>query len=1190
MFRLHKTKPAKSGERIDFKFSQFKVVQVPKGWDKLFVSIVSVETGKTIAKCSKSSVKNGNCNWTDTVSESIWIDSHSFKELQDCPYKLLVAMGSARSGILGEALINMATYMSASDSVLLSFPLKKCNHGTILQFKVQCLTPRTNLRNNELEGINSNKQEPNSDSKIPEMKSEESDNSIEKSSRSYSSKDLGSIIHQEDQETKESIFPTSDSQHSYNSEETNSMEKEEPINSENSELPRNSNADNDSHSSFKSRITHSDSLSQDDVAATPSLKFSGSSRSLLEAAEVTIEELQGEAKMWERNSRKLMLDLELLRKEYSEQSKNQLDLSVELSEASAERDGLQKEVEQLKLFLEKSTEKPESFQDSEFKDKGKDYVIEELRNEIKFQKESNASLILQLNRTQDSNVELVSVLQELEETIEKQKAEMKNLVKNQESEQLLQAKVQELEIQSLKAKLSELESVDESTRNLMEEYESLKAKMQELERDCQELTDENLELLVMLKEMKNRPAEGVVCSSISTFEASEYGSVIRDLEEKIREKVQKEIENDQNLSVQEFQNLKLELEHKVTELSETLNDKRGVIERLEGEISSVRKEKIQIEEKIEILIRENEIATKCINENGKWELEIHVSELEQENEELSACISVMEAQIRNLTDDRYSLESELENYKSNAGILQDEITRLQKEIETEKENAKLELEANSESHMEECRLLQESNEELKIRKVELEEQCNQFETKLSESHRTLTDYAKKVDQLEQNICSLLEQSASKERSLSSELHLLQNGNEEQNKKLGVLNQMYADKMIRVENLQQEIEDLTMQLSAARDEKERVMSGTASEISDLQAKLSKLELDINRIHIESNTKIQDLTDELVSSKEHQEILKADNGKMSKISENYKSREERMKTSLNDLELKLTVSDYERQQLMEECTELKAQLLKMEFLADEVKDLKSELKKIKSEKEKLEASLNLKSEECTELTTGKNLCIEKIIELQKTVSELEDCRQDKVSIEEKLQKLENELIEKEALCEQDAEVKNEMNRIKRINKQLQQQNQQLEEEKQKCRTRTQSLEEELIVAKEKQRSLQRESRTMNSYSNSPSNQHQRELLEDELSKSMEANNNAYKAHAKRLSSEGRKGWTGSPRKSKPDNEFVPKEKFERTKSSLEAELKDIRERYLDMSLKYAEVEGQKEELVMKLKTSNSGKRWF
>lgn len=49
---------------------------------------------------------------------------------------------------------------------------------------------------------------------------------------------------------------------------------------------------------------------------------------------------------------------------------------------------------------------------------------------------------------------------------------------------------------------------------------------------------------------------------------------------------------------------------------------------------------------------------------------------------------------------------------------------------------------------------------------------------------------------------------------------------------------------------------------------------------------------------------------------------------------------------------------------------------------------------------------------------------------------------------------------------------------------------------------------------------------------------------------------------------------------------------SKTILEAELRELRERYSMMSLKYAEVEAQREELVMKLRTTsrNSSKRWF
>lgn len=68
------------------------------------------------------------------------------------------------------------------------------------------------------------------------------------------------------------------------------------------------------------------------------------------------------------------------------------------------------------------------------------------------------------------------------------------------------------------------------------------------------------------------------------------------------------------------------------------------------------------------------------------------------------------------------------------------------------------------------------------------------------------------------------------------------------------------------------------------------------------------------------------------------------------------------------------------------------------------------------------------------------------------------------------------------------------------------------------------------------------------------------------------------------------SSSHKKSTVDGGSVPKERYERTKSSLETELRDLRERYLEMSLKYAEVESEREDLVMKLKANRSGKRWF
>lgn len=77
--------------------------------------------------------------------------------------------------------------------------------------------------------------------------------------------------------------------------------------------------------------------------------------------------------------------------------------------------------------------------------------------------------------------------------------------------------------------------------------------------------------------------------------------------------------------------------------------------------------------------------------------------------------------------------------------------------------------------------------------------------------------------------------------------------------------------------------------------------------------------------------------------------------------------------------------------------------------------------------------------------------------------------------------------------------------------------------------------------------------------------------------------------RLKSKGRNSLSSVHGKSKVEGEVVTKEKFEKTKSSLEMELKDLRDRYLEMSLKYAEVEAERGDLVMQLKTNSERKRF-
>ncbi|XP_026414640.1 myosin heavy chain, fast skeletal muscle-like [Papaver somniferum] len=1543
MFRLHRHKSEKSGEKIDFKFSHFNALQVPKGWDKILVSMVSVETGKTIAKSSKALVRSGKCQWAETLTESIWVALDTSKELEESLLKLVVSMGSSRSGILGETIVNLSNYTSSKSSVPISLPLKKCDHGTVLQFKLQCLTPRATLRKPKLLPNTSNVDSTNEEYDDMDNKSDTSDSTYTRSIGSSSSNHLASNSHPVEFDSRNPSFSASGSRHSSDSIEGSldriNFSPRNNLNGDNLtgahesfgsprnpiygsgavDLPRSSNSSFNSKSGSNPQSRRQELVrNSSDALGSSSLRDAASPKDLLEAAEDTIEELLAEARMWERNARKVMVDLETLRKESADQSRNHANLDMELSAANAECDGLKKEIQQLKIMMEEM--KKESMAgNSNLHADGVTGIQKELEAEIKFHKESSAAMSLQLQKTQESNLELVSILQELEETVEKQKTELDSLsdIKTkagdmdnsgveessnvpiqlqeldrshkemQASMKLLEVKLEdknkELEMEqnlrkrnlldieaesaklsakdkeiiNLEAKISDLLSAQGSQEmmafgggNSNQEVEMLREKVQELEKDCNELTDENLELLYKLKDSKKdlQPGADSIASepeadllrsqvhqleqeleqkhsqfdvaaenfksqlvglqskcadleiqlqsfqkkahdldtqlsetelkgkdheleittlkqqlqqyqdeeekgeipieklespssteSIEIFQElyqqlhlalaqvkkpwcnissnvsieyednmnqdpkfvdltsqKEQGEAILNrvadlnklLEEKIKEyEVQYQHSeavrglkdasvNEAPVNPEEYKSLEMDLTAKVEEI-ETL---RRCQTELEAQISNLEKEKCQLVENLETLSRENSITSKCLDEvrndmmvlsssldshvaanklleknsleleSGKHELELHLSELEEENVQLSERISGLEAQLRYLTDEKESGRLELENSKSLAMDLRTEIGRLEAEMETQKvelkqklhdmqkrwseaqeeceylKKANPKLQATAESLIEESSTNQRLNRELKKQKLELHERCTELEAELRESRRSFSDCCQKVEILEAAYAAMHVDIASKEKFLSAELDAILHENKENKEKLIVedrlLNQRYSEKVVEVENLQREVSHLTEQIGATHDEREKIASNAVLEVSSLRVEKAKLESalqeaqanaklseeELRNLQLESRTRDQELISELATSKRNQELLMADHEKIQRSLDSVRSSEEKFKSAVIELERKLSASEYETQQQMQEVVSLKVQLERISHLQDEVLSLKNTLNEIMFEKSKVEAQLQSLTGDCEELKAEKSSLVEKISNMQMSVIEAEGCKRSRVALEEKLLRLEGDLTAKEALCSQEAELKNELSRIKRTNSQLQRKVQCAEEEREECLKKAHALEEELKLKKGgEQRS--RSSSMVGSESDTDIKEELNILegddrhrdnngsprvesedllskiqsLEIELAEALEANE-MYKAQLKKLLTEGQQGHTNAPKRS--TSEVVTGRKT----SVLEAELKDIRERYFHMSLRFAEVEAEREELVMKLKSFKSGKRWF
>lgn len=835
---------------------------------------------------------------------------------------------------------------------------------------------------------------------------------------------------------------------------------------------------------------------------TSSFKTTHGSNNSPEVTEDTNEELRAEAKMWEMNARKLLGDLEMLKTEFSCQSKKMTGLEMELSTAYVERDSSKKEVERLTLSLGDPIVRQKTLEDSISQIECIPEIENALKDELVFQKESNANLLLQLKKSQEANVELVSLLQELEETIERQKLDIESLsslpsklstleksfqlneegnrILMQQIEQLeeskknLMAEVQELEealedkiqdieqakiqnkkalsdtemeyesklsakekeISSLKARL--LESVPETcnmeivSRDVpdadgLEQIKELKEKVQELEMDCNELTNENLELLFKLKEAKAYSKDGGASKdllsnmlhdqSLSSSDSEVSNNLFRIFhsEDMLQEENGKKISNDK---ISEMENLEASLLSKENEMW-VLQKHLG---ELEDKVDHLEQEKLQLEEHIEDRIKER-----------TREMNLNRSDIEQENGQLSMRISVLEAQVSDLTNEQESQLSELESTRNQAAKLQKKIMEMQSEMDSSiEENQQLQI--TIENLEEECNSFEKLNGYLREQKLELEEYCSIMGDRLRESGERFSDCCGRVGVLENKFYLMLEDITSKEKDLTSELHGILNENRkhmEQGQSL--LNQMQIEKVVEIQNLKLEIENLRLKLSAAYDEKERVASNASLEVSTLRA-------EVNNVQSQYEQKLQNLTTELANFKIKMETLMDEHEKLSKLVEDYKSKELKFKITINSLESKLIVTENERQQHMDESRNLKVQLQETCQFENEIMALKSELNASNTEKERLQSSLCLKSELCEDLKAESLSFERKISSLEKATSELEHCKRTRASLEERLVQLENDLNARETRC------------VK---------------EKSELQRKVQALEEELKLTKEQKR---------------------------------------------------------------------------------------------------------------------------
>ncbi|KAK9740749.1 hypothetical protein RND81_03G057600 [Saponaria officinalis] len=147
MSRNTRWKLEKTKVKVVFRL-QFHATHIPQtGWNNLFISFIPTDSGKASAKTNKANVRNGTCKWADPIYETTrLLQDSKTKQYEEKLYKLVVAMGTSRSSLLGEANINLSDYVDAAKPTVVMLPLQGSDTGAILHVTVQLLTSKTGFR------------------------------------------------------------------------------------------------------------------------------------------------------------------------------------------------------------------------------------------------------------------------------------------------------------------------------------------------------------------------------------------------------------------------------------------------------------------------------------------------------------------------------------------------------------------------------------------------------------------------------------------------------------------------------------------------------------------------------------------------------------------------------------------------------------------------------------------------------------------------------------------------------------------------------------------------------------------------------------------------------------------------------------------------------------------------------------
>ncbi|XP_010533684.1 PREDICTED: myosin-13 isoform X2 [Tarenaya hassleriana] len=430
MFRSARWRGEKNRMKVVFRL-QFHATQVPQlNAKRLTLSLVPGDVGKPTSRLENAVVQEGFCRWESPIYETVkFVQEPKTGMVNQRVYHLTVStMGSSRSGLVGEASIDFADYAASTKAFNISLPLRNSNSKAMLHVTVQRQLEDSDPHREDEEGERLRKQ-----SGVHDLKSHLSIEDADESHKSETQEDMPLSRAARIAELRRRTSIESDSTMS-------SCGSVSDLNPLGEVGHREDIVQRNLHSFAKSldptTLLLRSSTSMSEEPHVSELEWSGSSDHgistddstnsskdiSVNSSDLEIEKLKSDLAVLARQADLSELELQGLRKQIVKESKRSQDLMREVTGLKQEKDSLKAECERLKPS---EKWKDEMKVRNKLRYEGRDpwVILEEIRQELDYEKDLNSNLRLQLQKTQESNTELILAVQDLETMLEQRNNE-----------------------------------------------------------------------------------------------------------------------------------------------------------------------------------------------------------------------------------------------------------------------------------------------------------------------------------------------------------------------------------------------------------------------------------------------------------------------------------------------------------------------------------------------------------------------------------------------------------------------------------------------------------------------------------------------------------------------------------------------------------------------------------------------